>query len=87
MSATGRLPCSIPASGVFLFPRVGGCSLSSLDFAVRLIEEKGVFVLPGYFYGRRSDEFVRISMSVPEADYRVGMERFFEFVEGVTPSK
>ena len=86
MSAAGRITCSVPDSGVFLFPWIKDCGLSSLDFASRLIEEKGVFLLPGYFYGKQSDGFVRISMSVPEEDYRTGMERIFEFVESLDSS-
>ena len=57
--------------------------MTSLAFASRLLEEKGVYVIPGYFYGRHCDRYVRISMSVSEEDYQRGMDRFLEFVGGL----
>jgi len=76
-----KAQCAEPESGVFLFPCIKDYGMTSLEFASRLVEEKGVYVIPGYFYGRHCDGYVRISMSVPEKDYEIGMERFFEFLE------
>jgi aminotransferase len=81
MNKFEKLRCAEPESGVFLFPYIGDYGTTSLAFALRLLEEKGVFVLPGYFYGRHCDGYLRISMSVSEEDYRRGITNFFEFVE------
>lgn len=80
MNRFKKVQCAEPESGVFLFPSIKDYGMTSLEFASRLVEEKGVYVIPGYFYGRHCDGYLRISMSVPEDDYRVGMERFFEFL-------
>jgi len=76
-----KIECAIPESGVFLFPSIKKYKISSLNFALKLMEEKKVFILPGYFYGSNSDDFVRISLSVPEKDFELGFENFFEFLE------
>jgi len=81
MNRFKKVQCAEPESGVFLFPYVKDYGMSSLEFASRLVEEKGVYVIPGYMYGRHCDGYLRISMSVPEDDYKIGMERFFEFLE------
>ena len=76
-----KIECAIPESGVFLFPSIKKYKISSLNFALKLMEEKKVFILPGYFFGSNSDGFVRISLSVPEKDFESGFEKFFEFLE------
>jgi aspartate/methionine/tyrosine aminotransferase len=57
--------------------------MGSLKFAMRLLEEKGVYILPGYFYGRHCDGYLRISLSVSEEDYRNGIGRLIEFVRAL----
>ena len=52
-------------------------------FAMRLLDETGVYVLPGYFYGRHCDGHLRMSLSVSEEDYDRGMTRFLEFVKAL----
>jgi aminotransferase len=81
MNGLRRLRCAEPESGVFLFPSIGDYGIGSLKFAMRLLEDKGVYVLPGYFYGRHCDKYLRISLSVSEEDYARGMSRFLEFVK------
>lgn len=83
MNSLRRLRCAEPESGVFLFPCIGEYGMGSLKFAMRLLEEKGVYVLPGYFYGRHCDGYLRISLSVSEADYRNGIGRLLEFVRAL----
>jgi len=81
MNSLRTLRCAEPESGVFLFPYIGDLGMSSLKFAMRLLEESGVYVLPGYFYGRHCDGYLRISLSVSENDYRQGIDRLLEFVK------
>jgi aspartate/methionine/tyrosine aminotransferase len=83
MNGLRKLRCAEPESGVFLFPSIGDHGMGSLKFAMRLLEDKGVYVLPGYFYGRHCDGYVRISLSVSEDDYRKGIERVLEFAKAL----
>jgi aspartate/methionine/tyrosine aminotransferase len=81
MNGLRKLRCAEPESGVFLFPSIGDYGMGSLKFSMRLLEEKGVYVLPGYFYGRHCDGYLRISLSVSESDYRQGIDLLLEFVK------
>jgi aminotransferase len=87
MKACKVMECAEPESGVFLFPSIAKSGLTSLEFALRLVESKGVLVLPGYCFGRNSDQFVRISLSVPEGDYQRGFELLLEFAEELEASQ
>ena len=80
MNSFEKLRCGEPESGVFLFPNIKEYGMSSLEFASRLITEKGLYVMPGLMYGRHCDGYLRISMSVPNEDFKCGMERFFDFI-------
>ncbi len=81
MNGLRKLRCAEPESGVFLFPYIGDYGMGSLKFSMRLLEEKGLYVLPGYFYGRHCDGYLRISLSVSESDYRQGIDLLLEFVK------
>ena len=83
MNSLRRLRCAEPESGVFLFPFIAEYGMGSLKFAMRLLEETGVYILPGYFYGRHCDGYLRISLSVSDEDYRNGIGRLLEFVRAL----
>ena len=83
MNQYKKVRCAEPESGVFLFPFIGEYGMTSLTFALRLLEEKGIFVLPGYFYGRHCDGYLRISLCVSEEDYLRGIGGFIEFIRNL----
>lgn len=51
-------------------------------FAIRLVEEAGVLVQPGYFFEFDDEETVVASLLVPEEVFREGMERLAAHVSG-----
>lgn len=83
MGGLRKLRCAEPESGVFLFPYIADYGMGSLTFAMRLLDETGVYLLPGYFYGRHCDGYLRVSLSVSEEDYSRGMTRFLDFVKAL----
>ena len=68
-----------PTPGTFYVwaPVPGG--EKSADFAKRLIEQVGVVVLPGNAMGPGGEGFVRFSLTLPEDDIRLGLEKLLEF--------
>lgn len=44
------------------------------DLAVRLVEELGVSVHPGYFFGFSGEGWLVVSLLTPEVDFRTGIE-------------
>jgi aspartate/methionine/tyrosine aminotransferase len=44
------------------------------DLVVRLVEERGVSVHPGYFFGFSGDGWLVVSLLGPEGDFRAGVQ-------------
>ncbi len=71
----------IPESGMFMMVDVRATGLDAEDFAWRLLEAKGVSVLPGDAFGPSAAGHVRISFAVDEATLAEACERIAAFVE------
>jgi aspartate/methionine/tyrosine aminotransferase len=52
------------------------------DLAVRLLEERGVYVHPGSFFGFAGQGWLVVSLLTPEEEFRRGVERICEDCEG-----
>lgn len=65
--AIRRLP---GASTFYFFVEIGNYPGTSLDFALRLLREKHVAVVPGSAYGASTDRFVRVSIGT-ESEERI----------------
>ncbi|MFW9925864.1 MAG: aminotransferase class I/II-fold pyridoxal phosphate-dependent enzyme [Candidatus Thorarchaeota archaeon] len=63
-----KLPLSFrrPDGGFYIFPKLNLDNLDGLEFAQRLLIEKGVAVVPGTAYGQEYSRFFRISVCQPE---------------------
>ncbi len=65
-----RLPglrCRLPDGGMFCMADCRDSGLSSQDFALRLLEEERVAILPGDGFGKQAEGFLRISLGLSEA--------------------
>ncbi len=58
----------------YVWAKVPG-KISSADFAKKLIERAGVVVLPGSAMGPGGEGFVRFSLTLPENEIELGLER------------
>lgn len=74
------LPCPKPAGSFYLFPRIAELGLSPKDFALRLLEEERVAVVPGTAFGACGDGHVRCSYATGTDDLREALERMARFV-------
>ncbi len=70
-----------PESGMFMMVDVRGTGLGAKDFAWRLLEAKGVSVLPADPFGPSATGHVRISFAIDEATLGEACGRIAEFVE------
>ncbi len=69
-SAVERLEVEAGWYAVLRVPALG----SDEDLAVRLVEERGVSVHPGYFFGFAGDGWLVVSLLAPEEEFRRGVE-------------
>jgi alanine-synthesizing transaminase len=82
-----------PSPGATLLPAEGGWSavirLPRFDpdetTALRLLEEKGVAVYPGYFFDFPSDGYFVVSLLTPSGAFDEGVQRIAEFVRATPP--
>ena len=70
-----------PEAGMFVMVDVRGTGLGAKDFAWRLLEAKGVSVLPTDPFGPSAAGHVRISIALDEAKLGEACGRIAEFVE------
>jgi arginine:pyruvate transaminase len=58
--------CLRPEGGMFAMIDLRGLAVSGQAFALRLLDERGIAVMPGEAFGAQAAGFVRISLTVPD---------------------
>lgn len=74
------IPCVRPAGAFYLMADVSRSGLDDLDFARRLVLERGVAVVPGAAFGPGSGAYVRISLASAADLLLEGVSRLAEAV-------
>ena len=75
------LPCVMPHGAFYLFPSVAETGLSAHDFAVRLLKEEKVAVVPGTAFGPSGTGFVRCSYATAMDQLEIAAERMGAFLK------
>ena len=80
---------SRPRGGMFILLDLGKilreANMSSREFSERLLESKGVAVIPGEFFGETSRYSVRLTFTIESLErIRAGITRIREFIETIT---
>ncbi len=83
LSSAPSITCHRPEAGMFLLADVRKTGLSGEQFALRLLDEEQVAVMPGEAFGEQITGFIRISLTVPDDDIRLACERIRRFAAGL----
>lgn len=75
------LPCFEPHGAFYLFVPIASTGLNCREFAVRLLEEEKVAVVPGNAFGPSGEGFVRCSYATAFDQLEVAVERIARFVK------
>jgi aspartate aminotransferase len=71
----------VNAKGAFyLFPKICGTGLGSLDFCAQLLEEQKVAAVPGTAFG--AGDYIRLSYATSMENIEKGLDRIESFVRG-----
>ncbi len=70
-----------PKGTFYIFAGLDGVD-DAVDFAMKLLEDKGVSVMPGDVFGPSARDHVRISLTLPIPRLSEAIRRLSEFVEG-----
>jgi LL-diaminopimelate aminotransferase len=63
-----------PKAGLYIWAKVPE-GYTSVDLATDLLEEIGVVVIPGVGYGKNGEGYVRLSLTIPDAELARGLSR------------
>ena len=83
INAIDGLSCVKPQGAFYAFVNIKGTGLTSEEFAVRLLEEKHVGMVPGTGFGASGEGFVRLSYATSTDNIKEGIRRIGEFVKGL----
>lgn len=74
------LPCFEPQGAFYMFPNIREFGLSSSEFALKLLKEEKVAVVPGDSFGECGEGFVRISYAASLQNLKEAVNRIFRFL-------
>ncbi len=77
------LPCHTPAGAFYAFPSVRATGLADDEFALRLLDEKGVAVIPGSAFGPSGAGHVRCAYATSMPLLREAMNRLAAFLRSL----
>jgi aminotransferase len=81
------LPCFEPFGAFYVFPCIKQFGLTSDEFAMRLLEEEHVAVVPGTAFGDCGEGFLRISYAYSIDALKVALERLKRFIDRLNAQK
>lgn len=75
------LACHEPEGAFYAFPSITSAGMSSGQFALRLLTEAKVAVVPGHVFGSGGEGFIRCSYATSLADLEKALERMERFMQ------
>ncbi len=76
-----NLECFEPFGAFYIFPNIKRLGMTSDEFALRLLEEEKVAVVPGTAFGSCGEGFIRISYAYSLDNLKIAIERVKHFIE------
>ncbi len=74
------LSCFEPLGAFYVFPNIGSLGFTSEEFAMKLLEEEKVAVVPGTAFGACGEGFIRCSYAYSIDSINTALERISDFV-------
>ncbi len=75
------LPCGKPSGAFYAFPSVGHLGLTSKEFALKLVDQEKVAMVPGTAFGPCGEGFVRAAYATGMDDLKEAMVRLERFIK------
>ena len=76
-----NLDCFTPEGAFYTFPDISRFGYTSEEFALKLLKEKKVVVVPGNAFGDSGEGFIRISYAYSIEDLKKALARVEEFIK------
>lgn len=81
LEKSDKLSFMIPKGTFYMFVNIGKTKMDSTEFAIQLLKEKKVAVVPGIAYGDDFDNYIRIAFTLDKSMIKEAAKRIVEFVE------
>lgn len=75
------LPCHMPQGAFYAFASIEHTGMSSEAFALKLLQEAGVAVVPGHVFGAGGEGYIRCSYAASTAKLTEALERLEGFMK------
>lgn len=75
-----NLKCVAPQATFYLMVDISATGMSSEEFAISLLQEAHVAVVPGITYGNSCDKYVRIAFTLDEVKIQEGVRRIAKYM-------
>ncbi|SFQ96482.1 MULTISPECIES: aminotransferase class I/II-fold pyridoxal phosphate-dependent enzyme [unclassified Paenibacillus] len=79
------LACHEPEGAFYAFPSITSTGMSSEQFALRMLKEAKVAVVPGHVFGSGGEGFIRCSYAASLVDLEKALERMGRFMQVMQP--
>ncbi|MHB0864464.1 aminotransferase class I/II-fold pyridoxal phosphate-dependent enzyme [Paenibacillus sp. SEL3] len=79
------LACHEPEGAFYAFPSITSTGMSSEQFALRMLKEAKVAVVPGHVFGSGGEGFIRCSYAASLVDLEKALERMGRFMRVMQP--
>jgi aminotransferase len=73
------IPCEKPGGAFYVFPRIAATGMTSSEFAMGLLREHSVAVVPGTAFGPGGEGYVRCSYATGYDQLRIALDRIKTF--------
>ena len=80
LKALPKIKCMLPEATFYMMVDISATGMSSLDFALALLKNARVAVVPGIAYGKSCDKYVRIAFTLDRSRIEEGVRRISRFV-------
>ncbi|MEH6939622.1 aminotransferase A [Bacillus sp. JJ664] len=74
------LPCIKPGGAFYLFPSIKEFNISSMEFALKLVEQQNLAVIPGEAFSEYGDSFIRLSYAYSMEQLKLACDRLEAFI-------
>lgn len=76
-----HVSCAAPKGAFYAFINIKETGMNCEDFAIQLLKQQQVVVVPGTAFGEKGEGYIRISFATSMDILKTGMERMRTFVE------
>lgn len=76
-----KIKCTLPEATFYMMVDISETGMRSLDFALALLKNARVAVVPGIAYGKSCDKYVRIAFTLDKSRIEEGVKRIQSFVK------